>query len=360
MMKYQYWLANIEGIYTLKIHTLLSNVENAKELYEMPKQQVCKLEGLTEADIKRILDSKRTWDLSGKYEAFARKNIQFITLENPDYPQKLRELYDAPYALYYKGRLPDTFQYAVGIVGARMCSDYGRALTHKIAGLLGHHGIQVISGMARGIDSYGHAGAIQAGGNTFAVLGCGVDICYPKSNWELYEKIQQNGGIISEYPPGTQPYPQFFPQRNRLISAFCDTLVVVEAKKRSGSLITADCALEQGKDIYAVPGRIDDPLSAGCNGLIKQGAGILLSPEDLIYELQLEGKMEQGEYGKKKKTLEKEELLVYSCFDLHAKNVETIQKECKMELTRLLEILFELEDKGYIEETFKNYYRKKL
>ena len=196
----------------------------------------------------------------------------------------------------------------------------------------------------------GHRGALLAGGRTYAVLGCGVNIVYPPENWELYEQIAKHGGILSEYPPDMAPQPGFFPMRNRIISALSDVVIIIEAKEKSGSLITADYALDQGKDVFALPGSIYDSLSAGCNRLIKQGAGILLSPQDLLEELSLSE-------SKKQVLLEKEELLVYSTLDLHPKSIEELAQKTGMDLLRLTEVIFALEERGFAEVAYQNYYR---
>ena len=209
----------------------------------------------------------------------AERGIFFLSREEQLFPQRLTAIPDAPYSLYVKGTIPQEWNNkTVAIVGARRCSAYGRSVAEKIAGRLAASGAWVISGMASGVDGSGHTGALRKNGYTCAVLGCGADICYPKSNSRIYQEIlEKNGAIISEYPPGTNPSAPLFPARNRIIAGLADVVVIVEAKIKSGSLITADYALEQGKDIYAVPGRMYDALSEGCNNLIRQGAGIILT-----------------------------------------------------------------------------------
>lgn len=193
-----------------------------------------------------------------------------------------------PAVLYARGVLPDPEKKSVAIVGARNCSTYGKKEALRFAGVLAENGIQIISGMALGVDSWAHIGALEAGGTTIAVLGSGIDVCYPPSHRELYHRIlESGGGILSEYEPGMPALPHHFPVRNRIISALADIVLVVEARKKSGSLITASYALEQGKSIYAVPGRNGDPLSEGCNCLIADGAGVAWEPEILLEELDM-------------------------------------------------------------------------
>lgn len=216
------------------------------------------------------------------------------------YPERLKHYEMMPDRLYVIGELPGD-EPAVAIVGARSCSFYGRKQARLFGERLGNRGIAVISGMARGIDACAQEGALSVGGKSFAVLGSGVDVCYPKENRSLYEALAEKGGILSEYEPGSAPLSWHFPIRNRIISALADIVLVIEARHRSGSLITVEYALEQGKSVYALPGRAGDPLSDGCNLLIADGAGIACSPDSILDEIdqlrarQGTGRMRHGE-----------------------------------------------------------------
>ncbi|MBQ1292024.1 MAG: DNA-processing protein DprA [Lachnospiraceae bacterium] len=213
------------------------------------------------------------------------ENIHYIRRNSDYFPLRFEGLSDVPQGLYCIGSLPDDNIPSVAVVGARSCSSYGRKTAFALGKFLAEHGVQVISGMAMGIDSSAQEGALAAGGKTFAVLGCGVDICYPRTSYAVYDALAVRGGIIAEVEPGTKPLAYNFPRRNRIISALSDIVIVVEAREKSGSLITVDCALEQGRTVYAVPGRLGDRLSDGCNYLIAQGAGILWSFEAVMEEL---------------------------------------------------------------------------
>lgn len=213
------------------------------------------------------------------------ENIHYIRRNSDYFPLRFEGLCDVPHGLYCIGSLPDDNIPSVAVVGARSCSSYGRKTAFALGKFLAEHGVQVISGMAMGIDSSAQEGALAAGGKTFAVLGCGVDICYPRTSYAVYDALAVRGGIIAEVEPGTKPLAYNFPRRNRIISALSDIVIVVEAREKSGSLITVDCALEQGRTVYAVPGRLGDRLSDGCNYLIAQGAGILWSFEAVMEEL---------------------------------------------------------------------------
>ena len=213
------------------------------------------------------------------------ENIHYIRRNSDYFPLRFEGLSDVPKGLYCIGSLPDDNIPSVAIVGARSCSSYGRKTAFTLGKFLAENGVQVVSGMAMGIDSSAQEGALAAGGKTFAVLGCGVDICYPRTSYAVYDALAVRGGIIAEVEPGTKPLAFNFPRRNRIISALSDIVVVVEAREKSGSLITVDCALEQGRTVYAVPGRVGDRLSDGCNYLIAQGAGILWSFDAIMEEL---------------------------------------------------------------------------
>lgn len=348
-LTYAYWLANIAGVGIQTIRQLYKYCGSARAVWHLSGSELRQMYGVTEEAAERISRSKAKWDLDRELEALLARGISFVSMEQEQYPRRLRALYDPPYGLYYIGRLPDDEASAVGIVGGRACSAYGRDIAKRAGKCLAANGVSVISGMARGIDGYGHEGALDGGGSTYAVLGCGVNIVYPPEHAALYERIAEHGGILSEYPPDKPPRPSFFPMRNRIIAGLSDLLLIIEAKERSGSLITADCALEQGKDIYAAPGRIGDILSAGCNRLIRQGAGILLSPEELAGTLGISPE-------KIKFTLEKSERLVYSCLGLHPKSMEKISEETALDIQTLAELLFALEERGLVQEVRQNHY----
>ena len=273
------------------------------------------------------------------------------------YPKRLRSLSSMPDMLYYIGRLPDDDRPTAAIVGARMCSPYGRIQAFQYGKFLSENGVQVISGMAAGIDAEGHKGALEGGTPTFAVLGNGVDICYPSSSRGIYRRIpEKNGGIISEYQPGTPGMAYHFPARNRIISGLADVVVVVEAKEKSGSLITAACALEQGKTVYAVPGAVNDTLSRGCHKLIYDGAGIAYSPEVLLDEWGLSVKKKTILKGKTKLGLATDLDLVYSCLDLRPKNLDHIIRKTGFSPGKTAGILGQLILMGLVKETGRQYY----
>ncbi len=219
------------------------------------------------------------------WASLQKRNIHFTCPGYATYPERLIPVPDAPFGLYYLGELPSAKKPTVAIIGARNCSEYGRQVATTFGRDLATAGIQIISGMARGIDGISQQAAVDAGGYSLGVLGSGVDVCYPDENRKLYEALRENGGICSEYVPGTEPQSNLFPPRNRIISGFADVVLVIEARKRSGTLITVDMALEQGREVYALPGRVTDALSEGCNRLLMQGASMALSPGELIQDM---------------------------------------------------------------------------
>lgn len=286
------------------------------------------------------------------------KGIKYVKIVDEDYPDKLIPFEHRPEFLFYKGRLPDEGNPVVAMVGARACSNYGKNVAKNIARELSENGVQIISGMARGIDTYSGLGALEGKSPTFAVLGCGVDICYPTENFELYKEIIKKGGIISEYPPGEPPIAWHFLRRNRIISGLSDKIVVVEAKENSGSLITVEWALEQGKDVMAVPGRIGEKLSSGCNRLIKAGAGIVTSSKDILEELKYVVFNVSGSKKVEQKPLEKDLSLLYSELSLQPKNIYELMKDTGLKYEELVNKLLKLQLMGLIEQPSESYYSR--
>lgn len=356
-LAYDLWLSRVPGIGPRKTEKILAACGSARECFEMKEKELRRIYGLSEEDVQSILLSRRE-DPEKLQKELEEKEVHAVRRGERGYPESLAEIPDSPWILYYKGRLPEEKKPTVAIVGARQCSEYGRAMARTIARSLSEAGVTIVSGMAAGIDAAGHWGALDASGETYGVLGNGVDICYPRSSGPLYEKLLKQGGVLSEYFPGTKPCPRFFPLRNRIISALSDAVIVIEARIRSGSLITADYALEQGKEIYALPGRITDPLSGGTNRLIRQGAFAIVSVEELLRDLPVgSGKIAEKTEAQKN-MLAKEEMVVYSCLDFVPKCLEELLEETALSLGVLSETLLTLRKKGLCEETFPNQYRR--
>lgn len=271
------------------------------------------------------------------------------------YPKRLKVLADSPRGLYVQGDLPEENRKSVAIVGARRCSAYGRRQARFFARNLAARGVQIISGLAAGIDAAAHEGALEGKGKTYGVLGCGTDICYPRENYRLYQQVREAGGLLSEYEPGTPPLAFHFPRRNRIISGLADLLLVVEAREKSGALITADWALEQGRTVYALPGRVDDPLSAGCNQLLAQGAGVALSPEILLEELGISAPSGKRDLQKIFSGLPENYQKVCRCLSGQGKSLEELSAASCMPVPELAGILIALELNGLVEEDGTGY-----
>ena len=316
---------------------------------------------LREAQIQAFCEGKKRWsEYLEEYEKLAERKIRFVTPLDPEYPERLLHIHGYPMALYVRGKLPDPKRPAVAVVGARGCSEYGSQLASAFAEMLAKEQVQIISGLALGIDGAAHQGALKAEADTYGILGCGVNICYPRSNYSLYTQIGEQGGLISEYPPDTPPLARNFPMRNRIISGLSDAVLVIEARKKSGSLITAQTGLDQGKDIYAVPGRITDSLSEGCNQLIASGAFVLLSAENLLESMGISYKKKDRAGEKIEKGLAKREKMVYSCLDSEPRHIEEIASKTGLSVSQSMDALLELELGGYAVRTAGLYYTKKL
>ena len=358
--EYWFWLCSCEGIYPESIGALLAAYGSPQNIYMLDWGQLAHDKVLPQKLLWNLVNEKKTGNFLRRHEKLKELDMEFVYFESEKFPQRLRCIPNHPYCLYVRGRLPNPNLAACAMVGARACSGYGSKAAVDFAAALAQEGIQVISGMASGIDSIAQKAALDAGGATFAVLGSGADVIYPAENTKLYYRIiNEGGGIISEYPPKTAPAPWQFPHRNRIISGLADKLLIFEARKRSGTLSTARHALDQGKDIYALPGRINDPLSEGCNELIFDGAGILLSPGRIINDFFSASETGENAFwdapASEKK--ENEEGLI-RFLSYHAKNADEIAAQAKISIEEAMVQLAMLEIEGRVKEVGKNYYVK--
>ena len=356
-----YWLTRIPGFGAVTIDKIWNDVQKKEEIYNI-EGTFLKEKGILSGSQEQAFDTFRRQGMRQKieeeYEELKERKIRFFTPFDEEYPRGLCLIHNRPMGLFCKGKMPDNQCFCAAIVGARECSSYGSHVARILARELSSRGIQVISGLALGVDGASHRGALEAGKPTYGVLGCGINICYPKENYPLFEKMEEEGGILSEYGMGEKPKPANFPMRNRIISGIADVVIVVEAREKSGSLITAELALEQGKDVFAVPGRITDMLSSGCNRLIQSGAFPLLSIDDILDYFGMKHGKIQGIQEKKQKGLAKKEKKVYICLDLQPKFIEEIVKESGLPMHECVGILLDLEMEGYIVQEVNHYYRK--
>lgn len=269
-------LSQIEKIKLIEIF------KEPKEIYKLNKKN---LEKITESNelIEKILDERKRLEAREIIKIAKSEKVKIICSNEKTYPENLKQIYDYPIAIYTKGNTKLLNTETTAIVGCRNCSEYGRKIAQKYSYLLARKNITIVSGLAKGIDTYAHKGALIAKGKTIAVLGSGVNHIYPNENIKLYEEIlNKDGLIISEYGINTKPIPEYFPKRNRIISGLSNKVLVVEAGLKSGSIITANLAVEQGKNVYAIPGNITSEKSLGTNNLIKDGAILVSSLEDII------------------------------------------------------------------------------
>lgn len=355
--QYWEWFCSIPGIYRTQREILLHCFPNPRRVWEASAEELTFLRDRGCRWMQKVIDYKQRYTPAEVVHMRASMGIKFISSVQEGYPQRLEPLRDRPYGLFLRGELPPENVRSVAIVGARMCTPGGRAMAEAIAREVARCGGVVVSGAAYGIDGAAQWAALEEGGRSYAVLGCGVDICYPASHQQLFARLANSGGLISEFPPGTKAMPTHFPMRNRIISGLADVVVVVEARKKSGSLITAEFALDQGRPVYAVPGRPDDELSYGCNELIAQGAGLVLSIEDFTETVFPDRKQMQS-----KTTanipLAPAEKLVYSKVGLHGKSLWELQENTALSLSDLCDSLLSLELKGLLKETEQNFYVK--
>jgi DNA processing protein len=278
----------VPEIGSTRLRRLLEAFGDLDQLWAASVQAIQQVDGITPRLAQRIADGCRDTPLLGKELALAqRQGVAIVTLEDDEYPKLLRAIPDPPLALYVRGTLTGADEMAVGIVGARRASFYGTQCAERLGYDLALRGVTVVSGLAHGIDGAAHRGALRASGRTLAVLGSGLARIYPPEHEPLAVQVAQQGALLSEYPMDTVPLPHNFPRRNRLISGLSLGVVVVEAARRSGALITADCALEQGREVFAVPGPITTVTSQGTHQLLKQGARLVTSVDDILEELNL-------------------------------------------------------------------------
>lgn len=351
------WLCCVPGLYEADRKKLLRAFGTPEAVRMAALEEKEAFAFLSESKRRAIFSHARTFQAEEAYHKLLRQGIHFISHVHRDYPQGLMRVGDYPSGLFYTGGLPVRGEPCVAVVGARMCTYNGKKNAEKLAARLAENGVAVVSGMAYGIDARAQEACLDAGGKSYAVLGCGVDVCYPRENRALYQRLAKEGGLLSEYCPGTQPQPFHFPMRNRLISALADMVVVVEARAKSGTLITADMALEQGKDVYAFPGRPQDTLSAGCNRLIQQGAGMINDIEEFLSMNGYERKPMEN-LKKTKLGLATPENMLYSILDSESMSLQSLAAHTSLSAPELMSALGALQAKGLVTEIAKNHYAR--
>ncbi|MBF0122312.1 MAG: DNA-protecting protein DprA [Candidatus Omnitrophica bacterium] len=275
----------ISGLGNRRTLALIQHFGSPQSIFESLGNGSLRSVGLPE----QLIINMETFDaetfLKSEEDCLLEHDARLMTILDDDYPSRLKEIADAPIVLYIQGKIPERLDCAIAIVGSRNATIYGLQMAEQFARELSELGVPIISGLARGIDAAAHRGCLRASGQTVGVLGCGLDIVYPRENKFLFDAIREKGCIISEFPFGTPPVSYNFPRRNRIVSGLSLGVLVVEANLKSGALITADFALEQGREVFALPGRVDSPLSQGPHAIIRQGAKLVLSVDDILEEL---------------------------------------------------------------------------
>jgi DNA processing protein len=360
-----YWLALslTPGLGSILIKRLLDRFKTPEAVFQAPLKELIRIEGLGERVAGEIQKGPSEKVVKKELSLLEKTGGKIVTLKDDDYPKRLKDIYDPPVLLYLMGGLRREDELAIAIVGSRKTSPYGRWFTEKIGEDLARHGVTVVSGMARGIDSVAHKGALQGGGRTIAVLGCGIDVIYPSENRNLFHQIIEQGAILSEFPMGSPPEGGHFPRRNRIISGLSIGVVIVQASAESGSLITAGYALEQGREVFAVPGNVGAEGSRGTNRLIKEGAKLVESSEDILEEILPQWRRE-GETVQKAEiavpSLTEVERILYRLLGETPLHIDAIIRESQLDPGKVSSLLLNLELKGLISQWPGKCFSKKM
>lgn len=350
-------LKSVPGIGNLLFKRLLDRFKSPAQVFNAPEEDLFQVEGITRQMVSAIKRHRMPAAVQKELDLVAKKEIQIITLLNPQYPPLLREIPDPPPYLYVKGHLSNT-QNAIAVVGSRNATQYGVSTTKKLCADLARFQLTVVSGMARGIDTAAHEGALRVNGNTIAVLGSGLENIYPAENRNLYFRIAENGAVISEFPLKAEPDPHNFPVRNRIISGISLGTVVVEATRKSGSLITARLAVEQNREVFAIPGSIQSFKSMGTHTLIKQGAKLVEHARDIVEELKHRLVFNHSRNYEDEDTpdedtsaLTAEESTVFNVLEPYPIHIDELVRKISMDAGKVSSILLHLELKGLIQQS---------
>lgn len=348
-LSYLIGLSLLPGIGPARFRRILDHYGDPERAYRAPEAELERL-GVDAKALPLLIERRRSLDLDREMERIERLGVRLLAADDSGYPRRLREIYNAPPILYVRGDLLPEDEQSLGVVGSRSPTTYGRELAARIVPELVRGGLTIVSGLARGIDSIAHHTALDAGGRTIAVLGCGIDVVYPAENRRLYERIPKAGGIVTEYPLGTKPDAYNFPARNRIISGLALGCIVVEAQATSGALITADYALEQNREVFAFPGRATDRGSAGCNRLIREGrAKLVTATEDILDELDLTVAVQQLEI-KVAIPANDEEARLLALLSHEPVHVDDLSRQSEMAAYLVASTLMMLELKGNVRQ----------
>jgi len=345
-------ILSVPGIGPLRIRRLIGHFGSAKAVLDADVHDLCLVEGIDENKAERIKKKINRLFADDQLSRVEKHKVRLITLWDADYPEILKSIYDAPVLLYVKGTLDGKNGNRLAVVGTRSSTSYGQWAAEYLCEDLARRGVVIVSGMARGIDTLAHRGAIKGGGKTIAVLGSGVDVVYPPENDGLYERISETGAVISEFPMNTEPASGHFPRRNRIISGLSVGTVVVEADHKSGALITAYIALEQGREVFAVPGSIRSRTSRGTHKLIKEGAKLVESVDDILAEMpQWKSDEESGQNMEDvSERLSEEERVLWDVLSEEPLHIDGIAAQANVTTSEALAMLLSMELKNCVKQ----------
>lgn len=354
MNERKYWVGFnlVKGIGPVRVRQLLEAFGTLSEAWSAPPDALQEA-GVDRRALRSLTETRKQLDLDAELARLDRLGIAVLTWDDEDYPRllaDLRAIDHAPPVLYMRGSLAERDEWALAVVGTRRATPYGRQVTHQLAHELAANGLTIISGLARGLDAEAHGAALAVGGRTIAVLPCGLDVIYPPEHRHLAAEIMQSGAVMSLFPPGTKPAPSNFSARNRLISGLARGVLVTEAGEKSGALITARHALEQGREVFAVPGNITVRASAGTNGLIQDGAHPVLCAQDVLDVLQLERVTEYATAREQMPAMSEQERMVIEHLSAEPLHVDELTHRCGLNVAAVNSALVTLGLKGMVRQ----------
>lgn len=351
MKEFYYWVAlrQILGVGSVHYRNLIAHFGDPESIFQADLNELSRVEGLSRSAAESIAAFQPGDEVDRELDRAAAGGVSIVTFNSPDYPEPLKNIYDPPPYLYVKGRMALQERTGVAVVGSRKASEYGLRVTDRISRELAFGGLVIVSGMARGIDARAHQAALAAKGQTIAVLGSGVDVIYPQENRGLYARIVEQGAVVSEFPMGAEPNSYHFPARNRIISGLSAGVLVVEASPKSGSLITARLALEQGRDVFAIPGSVYAYKARGTHNLLKSGAKLVESATDILEEFQL-GSPAATAPDKIRPQLDPEAQRVYELIEDEPAHIDDLITGAGLNSGRLSAVLLELELGGLVQQ----------